>query len=485
MPQENSKTQVIEKIPGETNILLVAPHGHDKDDKNTGRLVRLLAEQNGCYAIFNETYRKPDDQNDDDSADKSIKRVNLNRRRQVEKHIKEEFLEPLIEYKNAIVNEFGCATLLWIHGAENKSVRDDVNPEGRIDPKTVKVLMGYGQHVSDSRLTAIPETIYALKKGLNDNGLVAVEASAKNNNFCAWDKHNMNQYFRREGIELEEVESIQLEFRMGECRDDDHLETTVFNLAKAISGLIRPPKADNKVEPERAVEVKTVEAEVIDPQVETAYSDLVAIFSRHYEKAMMEAGEYIIKTFYGNDIEKARNNKPVHEQTLNQLYEKIEENKGPNSASRSKLYHAKNLVVQHEDLKQQLSEKSFSTFRKLSLSHKIYLLSVKDLEDKKNLIERVSTQKLSVRQLQAEIKRSRANDPSPLQLIKNPEKIWEDQNSDLVSFDRLRKRSSRELKKIQEALLSKKDVYERYLGELNRIEANLNQALKTKGKQID
>ncbi len=38
----------IELIPGHINILLIAPHGHSKNDENTEKLVRLIAEQAGC-----------------------------------------------------------------------------------------------------------------------------------------------------------------------------------------------------------------------------------------------------------------------------------------------------------------------------------------------------------------------------------------------------------------------------------------------------
>jgi hypothetical protein len=89
--------------------------------------------------------------------------------------------------------------------------------------------------------------------------------------------------------------------------------------------------------------------------------------------------------------------------------------------------------------------------------------------------------------LQAEIKRSRSNDPSPLQLINNPEKIWEGQNNEFISFGRLKNRSHKELKKYQDALASEKETYEKYLKKFTDIEANLERAIKysqTKPKQV-
>jgi hypothetical protein len=43
MPKEEVVKPEIEFISGDSKVLLVAPHGHDKDDKNTGKLTRLIA----------------------------------------------------------------------------------------------------------------------------------------------------------------------------------------------------------------------------------------------------------------------------------------------------------------------------------------------------------------------------------------------------------------------------------------------------------
>jgi hypothetical protein len=46
-------------IQGGNNVILVAPHGYSGDDDNTAQLARLIQEKLGCYAVINETYRKP------------------------------------------------------------------------------------------------------------------------------------------------------------------------------------------------------------------------------------------------------------------------------------------------------------------------------------------------------------------------------------------------------------------------------------------
>ena len=53
------KASPIETISGKTPILLIAPHGVDGDDDNTGKIARLMAERLNCYAVINEHYQRP------------------------------------------------------------------------------------------------------------------------------------------------------------------------------------------------------------------------------------------------------------------------------------------------------------------------------------------------------------------------------------------------------------------------------------------
>ena len=564
----------IEFYKGNTNILLIAPHGVESDpledlpldDIGTAELTRQIRTHLGCSSVINPTYRKPKGNkpakrnHGKPSIEKKV--LNLNIVVQATK------LPYFLNKIRQVVNKGGLTYVFWIHGIADERIA-----------KGTDCLIGCGQpNVGENaRSTAKEETIKNLMKQFQGNGIRAVKAPM-DSKYRGWKTSYMNQWCRFRAYNFDKTQSIQLEFRKTGIRGKDDIKSASKKIADAISALIEPgkteaipnvdessdeTKAPTDVQPEKVTDpaeaegpidekgqaysqpaekdaatetgiesateeeipaqdtaltqkitetddredaidmdekasknlndekamVEVIaEVEVVDenPLVDEAYSILFGIFSRHYENAMMEAGFYIIKTFYGDSIKNARDNEPTHEQTLNQLYEKIEENKNPNSASRSKLYHAKNLIVQEDDLCMCLDKNSFSTFRNLSLSHKIYLLSVKGIEEKKKLIERVSTQQLSVRQLQAEIKKSRSNDPSPLQLINNPEKIWKGQNIEFISFDRLKKRSPMELKKYQKALALEKGTYEKYLKKFTDIEADLERAIEysqTKSKR--
>ncbi|MBW1929914.1 MAG: hypothetical protein JRJ13_12280 [Deltaproteobacteria bacterium] len=44
----------IEIIRGTNKLLLVAPHGHEEDDEDTGTLTREIAQTIKCYAVIGE-----------------------------------------------------------------------------------------------------------------------------------------------------------------------------------------------------------------------------------------------------------------------------------------------------------------------------------------------------------------------------------------------------------------------------------------------
>ncbi len=462
----------IDFIPGSTNILLIAPHGHPKDDENTGKLVRVLAEQNGCYAIINEYYRKPVDSKNDKTADKENKRVNLNRKGQVGTHLKTEFLDPLIKYKNEIIERFGNVLLIWIHGAYDDSV-----------PESIKVEVGYGQDKTDTRHTAKIDTIDALIKGLNENNLTAIKADITENKFCARDIHNMNQYFRDiEGKNFDTLQSFQLEFRWTGCRDtDESIETTARNLAYAISALVQPAVENNQSpdkaqvperisDPEEVKGAIEVGGHVDHPLVETAYQKLSQVFSKNYEQALMEAGQYLVRIFYGGEegiedlaydkdlvlsqetIENARNNQSPKKISLNKLIEKIEGDKTSSTPSRSWIINAVNLIVQDYDIKKELKP-LVHTYKQLLLSHKVALLKLKDLTKKQELIEEEAKNPSTVKDFIQKVQKLMPPSPDkPLSLpslLKKPDELMKEENAEKLSLEALKSTQARTLEKLK------------------------------------
>ncbi|MCD4676904.1 MAG: hypothetical protein K8S18_13055, partial [Desulfobacula sp.] len=62
-----------------------------------------------------------------------------------------------------------------------------------------------------------------------------------------------------------------------------------------------------------------------DDLIEKAYKRLSEIMSENHETAMMQAGNYLVENFYGNDIELARKKKSPKKETLNQLIKRFKD----------------------------------------------------------------------------------------------------------------------------------------------------------------
>jgi len=130
--------------------------------------------------------------------------------------------------------------------------------------------------------------------------------------------------------------------------------------------------------------------------VEEAGMRLTEIISRHYENAMIEAGKYIVKTFFSNDIERARKKQATKEKSLLQLISYLQNQKN-NAPSKSWLYNAVNLAVDSSDYK------NYHMYTKLLLSHKIELLPIHHKGLKKHLIKEIVEKNLTVSQLKNRI----------------------------------------------------------------------------------
>lgn len=399
---EEAVNPEIEFIPGDKKVLLVAPHGYndENDDENTGKLTRLIAEQIGCYAVINETYRKTKQA---EKPNKRNKIINLNDITQVEKHLKKDFLDSLMSYKDEITEKHGNALVLWIHGAKNLNVINNVPEEADFKPEDVKILVGWGQKTDDNRFTAKKETVDNLIKLLTDNDLPAIYADPdKNpNRYCGWDKKNMNQLFRAGKYCDEKVQSIQLEIRETGCRDDEGLEPTAKALAKVISSV-----ADNMT-----AEGIQVEMDQMDILVDEVFQHLKNKFSKTIPNTMLESGIYLITKLYGGDYGMAQKNKDNKKSSLAKLIKKIQEDTEGNCPSRTWIYNSFNLAIDQKFY----SEGSLaSEYEKLGHSHKVKLLNVIDESDKKKLIRETVKKGYTVAQLLERIKEVNHKDEIPV-----------------------------------------------------------------------
>ena len=148
---------------------------------------------------------------------------------------------------------------------------------------------------------------------------------------------------------------------------------------------------------------------------EQAYLELERLFKMHITAFMLEAGQYIIDTFYGGDAHAAlvKNKSSKNPPSLKLLIEKIKaapKNASGNAPSESWFYKAVSLAA-HEVI---CKEMGLSTFTILGHSHKLQLLNAPKLKkikadnlneeiekafaEKERLAKEAVDEKLSVRE---------------------------------------------------------------------------------------
>ncbi len=367
----------IKIITGNTGILIIAPHGHRKNDENTAELAAILAEQLKCYAVINHAYQRPPKVHTTkrEKDKKGRLYVDLNRVDQAKKHLNDEYLQPIIDCKNQIKNKHGAVLVIVLHGAADTNVAKEGGPD-------IDAILGTGNG-QQNRLTCSSEITDRLVASLKTHPTHPVRAMiALKGKYSGWDRRNINQLFtaRQPDYYDEVVQSIQFEIKYTGFRDRGNLGNTAKCLASALEVLVEPRE---EAKPSQQLPV-IIEDEADDAFVERCYNHLAVIFSRHFEGAMREAGQYLIQEFYGGDINLARQKKPTRPKSNEALIHRLHSGSqaGP---SKSWIYNAIKLVIEYEDVKT-LGDDIFHTYGNLLLSHKVLLFPVADLATKGKLI---------------------------------------------------------------------------------------------------
>ena len=372
----------IELISGNNSILLIAPHGVETepyDDISTAALIRPISEQLNCSAIINTTYRKPTENqqekrnNRKPNPEKKI--LDLNIVKQAQKH--PEFISKIKE----IVDTEPLTYVFWIHGIDDDNIEKDVH-----------CLIGYGQpkEGEEHHYTAKKENIDKILNQFEENGIKAVVAP-ETSNYRGWEETNMNQWFRLNQYTQDKVQSIQLEFKMTGCRDNaDNLKATATNIAKALSFLT------NSVS---ILPSKDMEKE--DTAVEEVYQKLKRTFRKHFQKAMLEAGQHIIKSFYDNDYKRAQEKESTGKKSLAKLIKMLQNDSKGDAPSRTWVYDAVNIAIDHHLFEE---KKLPSVYGQMGHSHKVNLTYAPNLEVKKALIKETVENKYTVAKLKERIR---------------------------------------------------------------------------------
>lgn len=416
MPKKSSPAKSSKSSPAKqvkfnrraTDILVIAPHGvdvkgTDNDDINTAILAEKIAAKLECSALINDSISR------DDCNYNSIASAENDK----------------VFFKNlrSVLDSAGPTLVVWIHGIGTKSLRDekaDMGHAGRLD-----CLIGFGQPDRHS----IPETVVdALISLLDVNGVIVRKTLDGADNYRGWAKDNMNQWFhsQKKYNDPDEVQSVQLEFSIYKRRKD-LVEGTAESVSTALSALVRPvvedaekepvleivpepevldddaktpvddpgdidlkmdPESDEKEAPEATnlpavtdgksdVAVPTGSPEEVAEQaykwLEARYRKCVAVFA-------LEAGEYIIKTFYGGDprLALAKNKAKEQPSSLRLLINKFHSTTpSGDTPSETWFYRAVGLAAQMAIAKQM----GLSALTILGHSHRIELLNYPKLKE--------------------------------------------------------------------------------------------------------
>ena len=465
---------------GNCNILLIAPHGHKNTDENTYEIARHMADELDCYAVVSELYQKPPYKRDKrgrliknkitgnpvrHEANKKKKWVDLNNLDEVNEQLdKEEFLGPIKGLKDEIVKRFEAAQIFLTHGIKDKHI----NYESEIINAAPELgaLIGIGrgnpneEPPYEERLSASSETAVNLIELLHSD-IIAAEALPRRNrrSYAGWDRRNLNQLFTERNDNDTDVQSVQIEIKWTGYRETANIQNTAGIFAEAFA----------KMDSFKAMEIlpiSTVEPVSDIDLVDRAYEKLSEIFYSNVGNAIYEAGKFIVKEFYSDEIELVKSHSPVKELSLNQLIKKIQ-GSSHKQPSRSWIFNAVKLYAETKEL-----GITVQTYGQLPVSHKILLFSVHNRDKKIQLIRETAENKYTVVALKNRIaelmvaEKPKIEAPkSLLQVVKNPDLLFSD--------DYALSRDVKSLSKLKPAELEK--IHTRITEKLERIEKELNE----------
>lgn len=183
-------------ISGRLPIIIVAPHGYDGDDEHTSIVAEHMARSIGAYAVINRGWER------DDAVDFMLDKADCNNVNHChEDVVKEEFLEPILRYKNRILQSYDEVFVYHIHGMSNKHRKIAGDP-------LMDMVVGFGAGSPDS-YTCEPWHKDLIMHLLHETGIHAYEGK-KGGPMSGWARGNMNQLFRKWYFDPQ-VHSMQFE----------------------------------------------------------------------------------------------------------------------------------------------------------------------------------------------------------------------------------------------------------------------------------
>lgn len=250
-------------IKGETDILVIAPHGVMGDDDYTSDIVEYLPKLLGCSIISNTKFTRPkhiDSEHDvyileASSYDNGI--LDLNR--DWDAIACPEYLDAIEDVISANNNK---TVVVWVHGISDRNADKTATTMQRYRevPSSLHALLGYGQSahaqsvvqyrkgrairaehgqtVRQTGITMFPHLAHEFGRLLSRYGM-HTSVAPTSSIYCAQHAYNMTQWFRKQRISLTQVESVQLEIRKLGFRQKHCVKNTATIIANALEDLLR------------------------------------------------------------------------------------------------------------------------------------------------------------------------------------------------------------------------------------------------------
>lgn len=212
-------------LNGKLPIIIVAPHGIN--DERSALISEEICKNIECFGVLNLGWERSEkvDFMKDEADCNNVKHCH-------EDVVREEFLEPIIRFKNKILKNSKEVNLFYIHGMSNRH-RVLAN-----DP-TMDIVLGYGAGKPSSVTFDVWKKNLFLDR-LENMGFTTYEAS-EGSAMSGWSRNNMNQLFRK-WYNDSRVNSIQVEI-IHELRESD---SSAITTGKLISEAILETSMANK-----------------------------------------------------------------------------------------------------------------------------------------------------------------------------------------------------------------------------------------------
>jgi len=214
----------VSTIKGSSPILILVPHGYD--DPNTSVVAEQIVNELDAYAVINRGWERGDHYNyyKDIANCNNIDHIN-------EDVVKEEFLDPILNYAQLILANNEEPNIFIIHGVSN-SIRAKAGSD-------LDIIVGHGNGKPPS--LSCPDwykDFFINELSRSGTGFDTYEGKA-GGAYSGRKKENLNQLFRQTSWSHTSIFSMQLEIVRERRKDYDTARKTGDRISNVIEDVVK------------------------------------------------------------------------------------------------------------------------------------------------------------------------------------------------------------------------------------------------------